>query len=519
MCPQKSTATCVAALFADVDDVAELRRIAAYYLDLATVNGAKLLRAQTVASQNRQELDQKTRGFSLLARLSSDISAAEEPCFMARILTGHVNSMLHMNRSVVLLRDPVGDRFSILGSAGYADGDLERFATLKMFLPWDVTYGRKTHSTLAPLSEEASHVFASLDIRYFMAVPVISDDEVRAVIVTGRMREQMPFMPPLNSADVETVLAICGFFGAYLSRHRLVLRDRERFNDVERLVTERTAEIERQRVLLDASVQQLRETQRQLIMREKLASLGQLMAGIAHEIQNPLNFVNNFSDLSCELATEIEEVVSSHMIENDSDVDELFVLLRSNLEKISMHGKRADSIVRNMLQHSRGDGGGPELVELNAVLIESIEFASHHAKVEYPDLWVSITHDLDPLVGKLLLTSQEISRVFLNILSNGFYSLNERSRRGGSDFAPAMHISSRRFEGMVEVRLRDNGIGIPQEITQHIFTPFFSTKPSGEGSGLGLSLSYDVIVDGHGGEMSVVSRENEFTEFIIRLPT
>ena len=487
--------------FGEIDDVVELRRMAAYFRDVADKNGARLLVAETSASKNRQRLEQKIRGFSLLARLTSDASATEEPPVMARILAGHLNSMLNMNRTVVLMRDPQSVRFNVLSSAGYADADRERLASLSLDLPKHVTAEHRAVSTRERLEDEDRRAFGPLDIRYFMAVPVLTDDHVMAVIVTGRMREQRPFSPPLEESNLETVSAISGFFGAYLARHLLIERDREqnrdRIAEVERLVTERTAEIERQRGLLDESLRKLHETQQQLIMREKLASLGQLTAGVAHEIQNPLNFINNFSELSSELVGEIRE---------------------SNLDKITLHGKRADSIVRNMLQHSRGDAGDVQTCDLNNLFTESVDFAYHAARAQDPQFNVTITRDLDATVGEINLVPQQISRVFVNLLSNAFYALKKRRLALENDYQPTISISSRRLEGVVEICLRDNGIGIPADMCANIFIPFFTTKPTGEGTGLGLSLSYDIIVNGHGGNIEVESRENQFTKFRICLP-
>lgn len=508
--------------FADIHDVVELRRMASYFRDLSEKTGARLLMAEFIASRNRQELEQKSRGFSLLSRLSSEVSATTEPRFMARILAGHVNSTLNMNRTAALLRDPQGDGYSVLGSAGYAD-DLQRSgAGLSLFLPKDLTEGRRIVSTIGPLRDEDRQIFSALDLRFFIAMPVLVEDQVEAIIVTGRNREQMPFSAPLNVYDLETLGAISGFFGVYLSRYRLFERDRDRFADVERLVAERTMELERQRQLLDESLKKLDETQQQLIMREKLASLGQITAGIAHEIKNPLNFVNNFSHISGDLLIEIEEGLHGELAEIDAErrekVEELFIMLRSNLRKIAKHGERADSIVRNMLQHSRGDSGGAQSCDLNAILAESIDFAAHAAHSRDLQFNVAIERDFDAKIGQLMLAPQEISRVFVNLMSNAFYSLKTRRLAAGADYTPTLVVTSRRVGDMAEVRLRDNGVGIPEDIRPSIFTPFFTTKPTGEGTGLGLSLSYDIIVNGHGGGIEVDSRENEFTEFVILLP-
>ena len=512
--------------FDDIDDVVELRRIATYFRDMAKTNGARLLVAEANASRNRQLLEQKTRGFSLLSRMSSDFLATAELPYLTRIMAGHLNSILNMNRTVVLARDPLGYGFTVLASSGYSDVEQQQLKPLHFDLSRYVNAVPQVVSTVSMIAQEDRQTFTALEIPYFIALPVTADHGVEAVIVTGRMREQRPFSPPLNLSDIDTVSAIGGFFGAYLARYRLAERDREQSRDriaeVERLVTLRTAEIERQRGLVTKSMQKLYETQQRLVIREKLASLGQLAAGIAHEIRNPLNFINNFSDLSLELVVEVEEIIDGVMkggaADKREEFDELFKTLRSNLKIISEHGKRAASIVRNMLQHSRGDDGHAETVDLNAILMESIEFAYHVERAQDQRFDVTITRDFDASIERLNLVPQQVSRVFVNLMSNAFSAVRKRRLVADADYRPILAISTSRLDTMVEVRLRDNGGGIPTEIRSHIFQPFFTTKPPGEGTGLGLSLCYDIIVNGHGGGIEIDSAENDFTEVTIRLP-
>ena len=512
--------------FEDVEDIVEMRRIAIYFRDMARTNGARLLIAETNASRNRQLIEQKTRGFSLLSRMSSDFLATAEPAYLTRVLAGHLNSILNMKRTVVLMRETSRSGFRILASAGYSDAEQKRLLAIDVHLPRHIDNARRIVSTLSPLAEADRQTFAALDIPYFIAIPIIAEEEVKALIVTGRMREQRPFSPPLNLSDMDTLRAIGGFFGAYLARYALIERDREqsrdRIADVERLVAQRTAEIERQRGLLDDSLTKLHETQQRLIMREKLASLGQLVAGIAHEIRNPLNFINNFSDLSLELVADIEEVINDFLMSAPTDkreeFNELFGTLRSNLGIIANHGKRAASIVRNMLQHARDDNGGIEVVDLNGILTESIEFAYHVERAQDKQFDVVITRDLDPGIEMLNLVPQQVSRVFVNLLTNAFSAMKKRIFESDSSYHPILAITSRRLDQIVEVRMRDNGAGIPADIRPKIFSPFFTTKSPGEGTGLGLSLCYDIIVNAHGGAIEIESVENDFTEVTIRLP-
>jgi signal transduction histidine kinase/HAMP domain-containing protein len=274
---------------------------------------------------------------------------------------------------------------------------------------------------------------------------------------------------------------------------------------------------------LRAAHEQLKAAQASLIQSEKMASLGQLTAGIAHEIKNPLNFVNNFADLSRELLAELRETAATPEGGRGSgktdDLDELIATLDANLAKIVEHGRRADGIVTSMLLHSRGGSGERRRSDLNDLIEEALNLAFHGARAQDQSFNVALERDLDPDLAPLDVVPQDITRVFLNLFGNAFYAVNKR-RRAGVDpgYAPAVKVVSRDCGEEVEIRVRDNGIGMPPGVRDQVFTPFFTTKPTGEGTGLGLSISYDIVVQEHGGTIAVDSRENEFTEFTIRLP-
>ena len=254
--------------------------------------------------------------------------------------------------------------------------------------------------------------------------------------------------------------------------------------------------------------------------RPKLASLGQLTAGIAHEIKNPLNFVNNFSALSVELTDELNDVLKQATLAGKirAEVDELASLLKDNLGKVVQHGKRADSIVKNMLLHSREGSGERRPVEINAIIDESLNLAYHGARAEGRDFNIMLERDLDPTVRVADIYPQEITRALLNLISNGFYAATQRARASGNGFEPKLKAVTRNLGDKVEVRIRDNGAGIPPDIQEKIFNPFFTTKPAGEGTGLGLSMSHDIVVKQHGGTIEVVTEPGSFAEFIITLP-
>ena len=271
---------------------------------------------------------------------------------------------------------------------------------------------------------------------------------------------------------------------------------------------------------LAKSLDDLRAAQDRLVQTEKLASLGQLTAGIAHEIKNPLNFVNNFAALSAELAGELSDLLATAPIADNiqAEVDELSGLLKGNLQKIVQHGKRADSIVKNMLLHSREGSGEHQSTDVNALVEESLNLAYHGARAEKPQFNVTLMRDLDPDAGTAELFPQEITRVLLNLISNGFYAVAKRGSKNSPGFEPALSASTHSRGDYVEIRIRDNGVGIPPAVREKMFNPFYTTKPPGEGTGLGLSMSHDIIVKQHGGTIDVESEPGEYTEFTIVLP-
>jgi two-component system NtrC family sensor kinase len=272
---------------------------------------------------------------------------------------------------------------------------------------------------------------------------------------------------------------------------------------------------------LAASLENLRSTQDRLVQTQKLASLGQLTAGIAHEIKNPLNFVNNFSGLSAEMIDELQEALTDVSLNEKrrSEITELMNTLRANLDKIVQHGKRADAIVKNMLLHSREGSGEHRPVDINALVEESLNLAWHGARAEKQGFNITLERSLDPNAGEADVFPQDITRVLLNLISNGFYAATRRKTQAGSDgYGPTLAASTKSLGDRVEISIRDNGIGIPPEVKEKMFNPFYTTKPAGEGTGLGLSISHDIIVKQHGGSIEVDTQPGEFTEIRVILP-
>jgi signal transduction histidine kinase len=255
------------------------------------------------------------------------------------------------------------------------------------------------------------------------------------------------------------------------------------------------------------------------VQTQKLASLGQLTAGIAHEIKNPLNFVNNFSGVSSELIDELQDTLKGPIDDKArAEIKELTDTLRGNLDKVVRHGKRADAIVKNMLLHSREGSGEHRPVDINSLVEESLNLAYHGARAEKQGFNITLERSYDPAAGQADVFPQDITRVLLNLISNGFYAATKRKADAGGGYEPTLVASTRSLGDRVEIRIRDNGTGIPPDLKEKIFNPFFTTKPAGEGTGLGLSISHDVIVKQHGGSIEVDTEPSAFSEFIIVLP-
>jgi two-component system, NtrC family, sensor kinase len=304
--------------------------------------------------------------------------------------------------------------------------------------------------------------------------------------------------------------------------------------ELEVLVAERTVELTNQKNELQHAITDLRTTQTQLIHSEKMASLGELTAGIAHEIQNPLNFVNNFSDVNTELIDEMKNELNAG---NHEEAIAIAESIKENQQKITHHGRRADSIVKGMLQHSRKSSGHKELTDINALVDEYLRLSYHGLRAKDKTFNTTMQTDFDSNIEKINIIPQDIGRVLLNLFNNAFYAVNEKKKKsshpsaGGeknavqNEYQPNVTVSTKLLKppqaggGLgVEIKVRDNGDGIPQKVLDKIYQPFFTTKPTGQGTGLGLSLSYDII-KAHGGELKVETKEGEFAEFVVTLPS
>jgi GAF domain-containing protein len=374
-------------------------------------------------------------------------------------------------------------------------------------LPLSRVAGSKSVIHVADLAMEvASHAddprFVALvetaGARTVLGVPMLKDDDLVGAIIIYRSDVR-----PFSNKQIELVKN-------FASQAIIAIENARLLNELRKSTAD-----------LTQSLENLRTTQDRLVQTQKLASLGQLTAGIAHEIKNPLNFVNNFSGISTELIDELREALKDVSVNEQrrSEITELMSTLRDNLGKIEQHGKRADAIVKNMLLHSREGSGEHRLVDINALVEEGLNLAYHGARAEKQGFNITVKKLFDPSAGEADVFPQDITRVLLNLISNGFYAAIKRNEQAnGSDYEPTLTASTRNLGDSIEIRVRDNGTGISEDVKDKIFNPFFTTKPAGEGTGLGLSISHDVIVKQHGGSIEVDTQPGEFTEFRIILP-
>ena len=354
------------------------------------------------------------------------------------------------------------------------------------------------HDVLADPEYQASVYQKAFGFRSNLGVPLVREGSVIGVFALMRTE-----VNTFTEREVELVTT-------FADQAVIAIENARLFDEVQA----RTRE-------LAASLEDLRATQGRLVQTQKLASLGQLTAGIAHEMKNPLNFVNNFSALSAELVDELNETLTGLPFADDarSQLDELTGTLKNNLEKVVHHGRRADAIVKNMLLHSREVSSEHRRVDINAIVEEILNLAWHGARAEKQGFEITIERSFDPAAGEAEVFPQDVTRALLNVIANGFYAATKRKAEAGSDgYEPVLAASTKSLGDRVEIRIRDNGTGIPPDLKEKIFDPFFTTKPAGEGTGLGLSISHDIIVKQHGGSIEVETRPGEFTEISVTLP-
>jgi two-component system, NtrC family, sensor kinase len=407
------------------------------------------------------------------------------------------------DRSCIYERD--GEIYRWLSGFGFSD-EVIAFTKAHPFQP-----GPHSATSRVALSGEVVHIPDVLadpeykatehqrlgQYRTMLGVPLLREGAPIGVFILGRTRVE-----PFTERQIDLVRGFSDQAVIAIENVRLFEQLQARTRD------------------LAHSLHELRSAQDRLIHTEKLASLGQLTAGIAHEIKNPLNFVNNFAALSDELVDELREMLQTAPLDDRlrGDVDELADTLKGNLSKVVQHGRRADSIVKNMLLHSRSGSGEHRPIDVNALVEESLKLAYHGARAQEPGFNVTLSRNFDPTAGLADLYPQEMTRVLLNLAANGFYAVAKRAYDAEEGYQPTLTVATRNLGECVEIRVRDNGTGIPEGVRAKVFDPFYTTKPAGQGTGLGLSLSHDIVVKQHGGTIDVTTEAGQFTEFIIILP-
>jgi len=471
------------------------------------IENARLLRELRERTDDLSESLQQQTATADVLRVISNSSGDLQPVF--DVMLANATRICEAKFGMMLLVEGDAARCVALHNAPEAFAELRRREPLIRPGP-DTAMGRllKTRQVVHIVDSKAERAYvegdpvrrANADLagaRTILAVPLLKESEVIGAI--GIFHQEVH---PFSDKQIELVTSFANQAVIAIENARLLNQLRERTTE------------------LSLSLDELRTAQDRLVQTEKLASLGQLTAGIAHEIKNPLNFVNNFAALSGELIDELNDVLKPAALDDKTreEIEELTHMLKGNLEKVVQHGKRADSIVKNMLLHSREGSGEHRPADINAIVEESLNLAYHGARAEKAGFNITLKRDFDPAAGQIDLYPQEITRVFLNLISNGFYAATKRKEAGDAGFEPALSAVTKSLGNKVEIRIRDNGTGIPPEVKEKMFNPFFTTKPAGEGTGLGLSMSHDIIVKQHGGTIDVATEPGAFTEFVITLP-
>ncbi|HTL64193.1 MAG TPA: cache domain-containing protein [Pseudolabrys sp.] len=482
----------------------ELEALADQFNDMAGRLQESYTGLENKVEQRTQELAQSVKELRALGEVTQAVNSTVDLETVLSTIVAKAAQLSNTEAGAIYVFDEVTEEFRLRATYGLEPRAVAEIRDRHIRLGETAIGEAALQRTPIQIPDLQNDPSSTLDIiiragfRALLIVPLLSNDQIVGALV---VRRKAP--GEFSKSAVELLKT----FGA---QSVLAIQNARLFESV----GARTRELAK-------SLDDLRTAQDRLVQTEKLASLGQLTAGIAHEIKNPLNFVNNFSSVSSELVSELRDALKGFNLDGKlrAEVNEIADMLQSNLEKVVQHGKRADSIVKNMLLHSRQGSGEHRLVDVNAVVEESLNLAYHGARAEKQGFNITLEKSFDPGAGEVDLFPQEITRVLLNLIMNGFYAATMRkAETNGVDYEPTLAAATRSLGDSVEIRIRDNGTGIPPEVKEKMFNPFFTTKPAGEGTGLGLSISHDIIVKQHGGSIEVDTKPGQYTEFRIILP-
>ncbi len=460
----------------------------------------KVLERTAELNDRNKELDTAFNNVKVLNQIGEKLTSTLDIGQIQDIVYENINSLMDATSLLIMIYNEKERKLE-------ARLSMEKGVKLPVF---DISMDDKNRFAVWCVDHASPVVMNDVENEYMRYVP----NRVRPV--AGETVASLIYVPLMLNERIMGILSVQSFHKNAYSTYQL-----DMLNNLANYIAtafENALSYEK----INKANNELKAAQAQLIQSEKMASLGQLTAGIAHEIKNPLNFVNNFSDLTVELAKELaeelEKVAERLKPEEKEYLDEIVGDISSNARKINEHGKRADSIIKGMLLHSRGKSGDKQMTDINNLLSEAVNLGYHSMRAQDNSFNLKIDAVYDTTIGMINIVPQDISRVFLNIINNACYSTNQKKKRLQEAYNPVLVVRTTTLGQQVQITIRDNGTGIPQEIIDKIFNPFFTTKPAGQGTGLGLSLSYDIVVHEHNGEMKVDSREGEYAEFVLIIP-
>ena len=494
------------------------------------------LQNQQIIAELSGKHDRRTQEVRIIQDISTEITSTLDLDKILNVILHAMDKVLGFKHAMILLLDDAGEKLKVAANHGYEESGVGA----------EVVVGQGVFGMVAKSRKMIRMGNIGVSMAYMSAVKArmaAATPQIEPGGADGHETVKLPGLANVQSQIGIPLLAkeqLIGVFAVESSRlnafddldemlltvlanQAAISIDNARlYDNLEHRVIERTQELSEKNSALEKTLKRLKDTQNQLIVQEKLAYLGALTAGIAHEIKNPLNFVNNFAELSTELTQELLEEIQDQKENLDAEALEFMEGILSDLQqntaKINEHGQRANSIVNGMLLHSRDKGGERQPTDINALLAQDIDLTYHGMRANDPSFNVAVETDYDDSIGQIDVVPQDISRVSLNIINNACYAVHQKRKKIDEGFTPTLRVRTKNLGDHVEIRIRDNGAGIPKDVVDKIFNPFFTTKPTGEGTGLGLSISYDILVQEHNGEIRVESEAGSYTEFIITLP-